>query len=559
MRRWVHTHLFRVTLLLAIAAVGRALLLASDTVSFHADEAVVGLMARHILAGERPTFFYGQAYMGTLNAWLTAGGFALVGDSVTTIRLVQSVTYLLWLATCYAVAWRLSGRRDVTVLACLFLAVPTPALALYTSASLGGYNEMLLLSNLALLAGLRAADHPRAWGAWAALGLCAGVGWWTNGLIIAAGVPLGVLLLARARRQRAWAGIALAALAFFAGSAPWWADNLQNDWRALLFYVPGVDNDPHVLYGDRLSTVLLAPAQLPGQNLLERFVGFAVLSIPAAIGARFPWTPLYWLEPTLIPMVMLYAAAFWSVLRQPASDVPLTPVGRALVLGMTGVLFLLVIVSGFGADPTGRYLLPLALPGTLALAALVVRLAAGARWRRLLAGGLVALLLAYHVAGQVSAARSPTGFTTQYGGPTPHIPNGDDAPLLAFLDAHGIAAAVTQHWVSFRLAFLTDERLAFATFLPFRDTLVQRLSDDRYPPLTWRAVCAWRAGSPLAYITALTPGLDAYLSAQFTALGYRFQTTTLGAYVVYWDFAPAPPPLPDLAARLGYDSALCEG
>jgi hypothetical protein len=44
-----------------------------------ADEAIVGLMGRHILHGEFPIFFYGQKYMGSLEAHLGALGFALGG------------------------------------------------------------------------------------------------------------------------------------------------------------------------------------------------------------------------------------------------------------------------------------------------------------------------------------------------------------------------------------------------------------------------------------------------------------------------------------------------
>ena len=48
----------------------KAALLYADVVPFNADEAVVALMGRHILQGERPVFFYGQAYLGSLDAWL---------------------------------------------------------------------------------------------------------------------------------------------------------------------------------------------------------------------------------------------------------------------------------------------------------------------------------------------------------------------------------------------------------------------------------------------------------------------------------------------------------
>lgn len=66
----------------------------SGVVPFKTDEAVVALMARHILQGEAPIFFYRQAYMGSLYAWLTAMGFALAGESDWVLRIVQSLLYL---------------------------------------------------------------------------------------------------------------------------------------------------------------------------------------------------------------------------------------------------------------------------------------------------------------------------------------------------------------------------------------------------------------------------------------------------------------------------------
>ncbi|HEX2908930.1 MAG TPA: hypothetical protein VHO69_18805 [Phototrophicaceae bacterium] len=132
-------HLLAVLLL---AAVARLLLLASGSVSFHADESIVALMARHIGQGVRPTFFYGQAYMGSLDAWLVALGFQLLGESVLTVRVVQSALYLLVVAAGYFVAWKLSARPIVAAVAGLTLAIPTANVALYTTATLGGYNDL---------------------------------------------------------------------------------------------------------------------------------------------------------------------------------------------------------------------------------------------------------------------------------------------------------------------------------------------------------------------------------------------------------------------------------
>ena len=79
-------------LILALAFGLKLWLELSGSLPFNADEAVVALMGRHILQGARPLFFYGQAYMGSLDAILVALGFSFFGQHVWVIRLVQALS-----------------------------------------------------------------------------------------------------------------------------------------------------------------------------------------------------------------------------------------------------------------------------------------------------------------------------------------------------------------------------------------------------------------------------------------------------------------------------------
>jgi len=61
-----------------------------DITPFNADEAIVALMARHINQGNIPVFFYGQAYMGSLDPMLVAIGlFALFKVCYTSEQYLQ--------------------------------------------------------------------------------------------------------------------------------------------------------------------------------------------------------------------------------------------------------------------------------------------------------------------------------------------------------------------------------------------------------------------------------------------------------------------------------------
>src|SRR3954467_13712912 len=71
---------------------------------FDSDQAVVGLMAKHLAEGRAfPLFFYGQHYMLAVEAWLAAPVFALFGASVATLKFpllclnVAVAGVLLWI------------------------------------------------------------------------------------------------------------------------------------------------------------------------------------------------------------------------------------------------------------------------------------------------------------------------------------------------------------------------------------------------------------------------------------------------------------------------------
>src|SRR5947209_15470750 len=67
----------------------------------NADEGTMGIMALHIAyRGERPLLFYGQNYMGTLEAYLGAMFFHLFGPSLFSLRLgVILLTMLFFVST----------------------------------------------------------------------------------------------------------------------------------------------------------------------------------------------------------------------------------------------------------------------------------------------------------------------------------------------------------------------------------------------------------------------------------------------------------------------------
>ncbi len=168
-----------------------------------ADEGVVGLMGKHIIEGrELPLFFYGQHYLGALEAYAVALGFALFGVSFLSMRLV-----LLAFSVALAFAVYRFTYKVYSVAAALCATVLVAVAPLYflqwNLKARGGFVEHLVLVVLVMLYFWRFfLDHRRNWKVALALGVTTGVALWVNQLVLAYVFLMGALLLSRISDRR---------------------------------------------------------------------------------------------------------------------------------------------------------------------------------------------------------------------------------------------------------------------------------------------------------------------------------------------------------------------
>src|SRR3954469_13572946 len=145
--------------LLGLGLAVRLALLLGPFGQLEADESIVGLMARHILQGDRPLFYWGQAYLGTLEPFTAAAVFAVVGPSTLALKAVPAAYSLAFIALGYCTARRLFGTGPA-LLTAGYLALPPFFLGLWSTKPRGGYIELLGRGQPARLAALWAAE-PR--------------------------------------------------------------------------------------------------------------------------------------------------------------------------------------------------------------------------------------------------------------------------------------------------------------------------------------------------------------------------------------------------------------
>ncbi|MEO7003302.1 MAG: hypothetical protein ABI068_15925, partial [Ktedonobacterales bacterium] len=200
---------------LVIGVLARVLLVARANAMIDGDEAMVGIQAERILQGQYPTYFYGQAYMGSLETYLVAFLFRIFGVSDWAMRAVPVLLSLLLIYLTWRLARDLLPRAARTSpllagLAALLAAVPPVYDAVVELRTWGGQIEVYVITLALLVTTVELADRLRSRGTgagalalgWLCWGFFAGLGFWVNPLIsyalVTSALWLAPLLFVRA-------------------------------------------------------------------------------------------------------------------------------------------------------------------------------------------------------------------------------------------------------------------------------------------------------------------------------------------------------------------------
>jgi hypothetical protein len=558
-RRWgVLTQRGRLALA-ALIVLGCALLLRVGLILFpwpptDSDEATMGLMALHIDgSGERPIFFYGQQYMGTLEAYLAAGAFHLFGPSLLALRLGTLLMSVGALAVLYLLARRLYSPG--LSLLCLGLLALGPAEALLRELwSGGGYAETLLFGSTVMLLGTwlaqttPPANATRApvgrpllrLGAFAGWGVAAGLGLWSDFLVLPFVLASGLLLAACC--WRAWRVALPAAVAgLLVGGFPLLAYALTAPSHDPFVGALGVSQSSDAWRGDVFAQVV---GQLGGTiavALPNITGGDAICSLSpsdqwplasatphdlACTGVHALWGLGF--MSLLTVALILPARTLWLGRRHNHShDAFVRDAARLALAGAAALGLLLFLASPVAARSPqlhARYLIAvlIALPAVLAPVwsvatrpRLPVPSAPPHAWIARLALGVVAAayLLAF---GSVLVAI-----------PAAQAQNQQRGALVAHLERAGASRVFSEYWTCGWLIFFSRERLVCAALDPhLQPDLV-----DRYPP--YRAQV--EAAPDAAYVFPLDSAQAAAFAARVdgSAVDVRYVRETYAGYVIY--------------------------
>lgn len=433
---------------LALIAFRSSMFLLYPQLGFDADQAVFGLMAKHLIEGRAfPFFMYGQHYMLAVESWLAAPVFLVAGVSVAALKL----PLLLMNAAVGVLLVRLLVRETglgagLALVASLFFVLAPPGTAKVLLDAMGGSVEPSLYVLLLWMTRRRP-----VW-----FGLILGIGFLQREFTAygAAALVLIALVSGRWRDRNEWRR---AFKALRVTAEVWLVSLFLRQWASAVG--PGTDASALATTGNNV-TETLARFCFDPRLVLGGMASLVTAHWPRLFGtAPLPVLDfglesdshqgLAWSGIVLGATMSLFAArvivhgahARWRVDWWKRYEF-------CAYLVLVGALSAVVFAAGRCGDLTiMRYDL-LSLIGAVGLAAWALAVESRPWIRRT----EVALVLCWALLSGVAHVRIWSEYT--------HHPRPADKMLIIrALDASGIRYAVSDYWIAYYVTFLTNERI----------------------------------------------------------------------------------------------------
>ena len=405
-----------------------------------ADEAIVGLMARHILEGERPVFYWGQSYLGAVDSYLVAGLFAAFDQHAWLLYVPALCASTALVPLCWAIAERLAPP-PAGLFAALAMALPTPMFSRMLG-NAGGFALGFALLFGAMWCAVRAFDQPSRRRVWTfRFTLLAGFAAWAWQPALLALLIVGGILLVQSRGQTA------AAMApVLIGIAPMVLYNLTSGYPTAAALAAKFSEQSSTISPARVLAVALGGGEetLGGVNPLQ-----AVLFASAFV-----------VQPIAVLLLMVRTGG-----REPWRT-------RATA---TAIVVLVALVSTAAAHGAARYLVPLVASAAVLTGATLALLGGSTR-----AGLFIALVVEIGVVAVGNLQQYPEIPDVMAGEQLSRVDEAETA--LSALDVRGLRTGYADYWTAYPITYLSKERIVIAPSLP----LAWGKGVDRFPTYTSR-------------------------------------------------------------------------
>jgi hypothetical protein len=381
---------------------------------YNSDDAVVGLMAFRINAGEHFLFYWGQDYGGAFEPEITAIVFKVLPANSLTLRIAPMGLHALsaWLLACVGTRVLDRGRGELAGL----LWWMAPSVGVLWSIHAGGYYGALVAVGLGIaLLALRLRERLDRRDA-VALGALLGIGVWTSPQIaLLVAVPLGYLAL----RRTTWRLAPYIAVPALVVLIPWLRHQRNHHWVSLR-----------------------PPAAVLPMTYFDR-VRVWWRALPTMLGFQLPYRST-WIFPGAVVMFAAVVVALVVVIARTR------PASRFLIMWAIAVPFWFALSPYATSAFVIRYLYP-----CLPILALVIAISFRRHVTALVVLAIAAVLSVVTIVDTANYTEAHPRFSYETTPP-------DLTPLIEHLDAAGIDRVWADYFVAYRLTFATGERIIAA-------------------------------------------------------------------------------------------------
>ena len=496
--------------IIIIGLVIRLDFLIASNFQIDADEAIVGLMAKHYLEGATmPVFYYGQHYMGSLEAFLAAFSFKVFGINNFALKLVPLLFSILLIPLTYLITKEFTNEWTAKI-SSLLMGVCPSTLIIWSAKARGGFIEVVFLGALAMLICVKFLKQDKVnYKTFVLLGLIFGFAWWVNFQVLYFIFPIGLftflkLLSLRARMTQILLAIVVGKISFIIGSLPFWIHNFYNKFASFEMFTSAKDKD-----------------------LLLHWTGFFDSALPILLGGKRFWhdNDLFFGSSylILISYFILFFIIIWFRRIEYTKIIKLNISKENFIELLVLFLifsFLVFITSSFGyLVKAPRYLLPTYI-GIFILTACAINIIKSKS--KMLANSIISFLILFNLASCYLGTRAVQGEPFVY---KQERVSKNHRELISWLEKNNFNWVRTNYWIGYRLAFETKEKVKFSVFGEPREARIEKYKEELkdynldYLPLV------------------LVPKQAETVKLALGVLGRNYQEIALSGYIVIYNIS----------------------
>jgi hypothetical protein len=432
-------------------------------------------MAKHILKGEFPVFFYGQPYMGSMEAFILALFFWILGASARTMALGMTFISTLGIISAYFLGKELKDKK-LGLYSMLIYAIPPAYIFWHGLSAFGGYPETLLFGNILLTLTLKTTktkETNQKVKYYLLLGFFSGLALWTHLLIIYYIIPLAFFLLLKEEKKFLFSKTPFLVLpALILGGLPLWTYNLTHNFDT--FRLPSTNN-PITVFGH-----------------------FFEIAYVLFFGDSLNWL--------FMPVLLVYIIAFLFTIYSPNKKEKIIRSEFIAFLLLSSILYIF-LKNYHAAETSPRHIMPLFTVVLISSAYFAWYLDTKHKH-----SGLIIILLIISCNGTAiyrSYSTDKKGSDAVY-----NLYN----KLINFLTANELTTNYGEFQFSEKLNFLSNEKIITATY-----------ADERYLPFEEKV----EASDKIAFISECR-----FLEPTLNMLCRKYDMKQIDPFIIYYNLFP---------------------